>query len=211
MATSYPLTFRLAQAIGLSGAAWLSGMFSIPADKCSKTKTIGLNTSQVDQYVQPSHAHPLITGTIASISNITIPALLQSHREDKVPANTLAKQWKRLYGVGKARAPPIAATVAASFVYLAWSVRSGPPLFRKSPYSRSGIYLVAAILTVGIVPFTMVVMAPTNGVLSKMTESDGQLDDGEVVELVERWTVLNRIRSLFPLVGGLCAIAASLL
>lgn len=98
-----------------------------------------------------------------------------------------------------------------SFVYLAWSVRPGTPLFKQTPYNRSGVYLAAAVLTVGIAPFTTLVMAPTNAAISKLADSDEWLDDDEVVELLERWTVLNRLRSVFPLVGALCAFAAFLL
>lgn len=42
-----------------------------------------------------------------------------------------------------------------------------------------------------IVPFTRLVMAPTNDALLKMAESGAEGDDDEVVEHVERWTVLN--------------------
>ncbi|KAJ5149495.1 hypothetical protein N7448_001073 [Penicillium atrosanguineum] len=68
--TSYPLGFRLAQGIGLTGAAWLAG-------------------------------------NISGLSTISTPALIRSYREDNVPSNTIAKQWQRMFELGKAKNPPL--------------------------------------------------------------------------------------------------------
>lgn len=54
MTTTYPLGVRLAEAIGLFGAVWLSGMIFTPAPDQTKTKAIGPDSSPVDQYLQSS-------------------------------------------------------------------------------------------------------------------------------------------------------------
>ncbi|KAJ5703718.1 hypothetical protein N7493_010856 [Penicillium malachiteum] len=112
------LGFYWAQAIGISGAAWLSG-------------------------------------NIASLSTITTPTLLEYDKETNQSLNLLAKQWKSLFETGKAQNPPVAATVAASFLCLAWSVGQGAALSKDAAYNSIGLYLAAAALTVGIVPFTL--------------------------------------------------------
>ncbi|KAJ5894974.1 hypothetical protein N7495_006665 [Penicillium taxi] len=150
-----------------------------------------------------------LSGTIASVSTITMPALLQAQGEQIITVTTLAQQWSCLYATGKARAPPIAVTVAASFLYMAWSVRAGTHFFKNARVSRSALYSVAACFVVGIVPFTLVMMASTNNALLGLPVAP--LADSSVLELMEKWTSLNRARSCLPLIGGVCGIVASLL
>ncbi|CEJ59424.1 hypothetical protein PMG11_08049 [Penicillium brasilianum] len=169
---SYPLGFRLAQAIGISGAAWLSG-------------------------------------NIAALSMNVTPALLRSHREDNVHPATIAKQWRNMFENGKTQNPPIAAAVAASFFYLAWSVRSGAPLFKHTAYSRSGLFSAAAVLTLGIVPYTIVAMKRTNDTLLEKAKSVSEISDTETSTLIEKWTTLNAVRGYFPLAAAVIGMVAS--
>jgi Domain of unknown function (DUF1772) len=79
-------------------------------------------------------------------------------------------------------------------------------------------------LTLGVVPWTLAVMAPTNRRLqAHATRDDGvaktgvsveeeahrQRADGEVPGLLRRWTGLNAIRGLFPLLGAALGAAAA--
>ncbi|GAQ12293.1 hypothetical protein ALT_9614 [Aspergillus lentulus] len=61
--------FRVAQAIGFTGAAWLSG-------------------------------------NIAALSMNAVPSLLRSQKETNLPLTATAKQWREMYGAGKAQNPP---------------------------------------------------------------------------------------------------------
>ncbi|CAI7628652.1 unnamed protein product [Penicillium pancosmium] len=171
---SYPFGFRVAQAVGISGAAWLAG-------------------------------------NIAALSTITTPALIRSQKEDNPPVGLLAKQWRNLFENGKSKNPPVAVGVTSAFIYLAWSVRSGAPLFKKTPISRSVLFSAAAALTISIVPFTLVAMSKTNNKLLEKSELTKEASDADTVELVERWTTLNQIRGVLPLIGGLCGMLATLL
>ncbi|KAJ5725765.1 DUF1772-domain-containing protein [Penicillium malachiteum] len=164
--------FYWAQAIGISGAAWLSG-------------------------------------NIASLSTITTPTLLQYDKETNQSPRLLAQQWKSLFETGKAQNPPIAATVAASFLYLAWSVGQGAALYKNVVYNRVALYLAAAALTVGIVPFTIITMSGTNKLLLQKAQSTSE-SDREVPGLVKQWTGLNFARSLLPLAGAACGIIAAI-
>lgn len=139
-----------------------------------------------------------------------MPALVQSQQEDHSPPSLLAKQWAAIYETGKKKNPPIAAAVASSLAYLAWSVRQGGPLYKTTVYSRSRLYIAAAALTIGIVPYTFIFMAGTNNTLLKKAESTSDADK-EVPALVERWNSLNLGRSVFPLAGAICAVVATIL
>lgn len=88
----------------------------------------------------------------------------------------------------------------------------------------SRLYLTAASLTIGIVPFTLGVMAPTNKRLEAHATRDDRHDDNsvkqqdeavcqeqdrEVPALLERWTRLNTVRGVFPLLGAALGAAVS--
>lgn len=110
---------------------------------------------------------------------------------------------------GKSQNSRLAAGVASTFVYLAWSVRSGTPLFKKAPYNRSGLYVAAALSTLGIVPYTMVAMTETNTSLLEKAESTSAPSDTETASLLQRWIALNQMRSFLPLTAAVCGVLAS--
>jgi hypothetical protein len=157
-----------------------------------------------------------------------VPSLLRSRTEADLSLTTLVTQWREIYETGKRQNPPIAGLTAASFIYLAvFSSRksSSPPLllFRGgTPYSRTGFYASAALLTLSIVPFTLIAMSSTNNALIDVSESQKQrgtgtgaaavvATDGRIEELLQDWVVLNRVRSLLPLLASLTGIAVALL
>lgn len=80
---------------------------------------------------------------------------------------------------------------------------------------NSRLYGLAAILTIGIVPYTLVAMNATNQkLLVKAEEKVGAKDvvkDEEVGALLRKWTTLNGVRSMLPLVGTAAGFLAMLL
>lgn len=114
-----------------------------------------------------------------------------------------------MYENGKTQNPPIAVAVAASFLYLAWSVRSGAPLFKQTAYSRSGLFSAAAVLTLGVVPYTLLAMASTNNALLEKAKSAPEISDTETSRLIEKWTTLNAVRGYFPLAAAAVGLMAS--
>jgi hypothetical protein len=158
-------------------------------------------------------------GNIAALSLISVPALIRSKSRDHVPSTTLAKQWRYIFESGKSQNPPIAAITASAFAYLAWSVRSGGMYHHMVPKMSMQLYCAAAILTLGIVPFTIVAMRPTNNKLiekaetsSKQTDTSplAQSNEDEIDNLIAKWKSLNGIRSLLPLLGGILGLGAAL-
>ncbi|RAK95500.1 DUF1772 domain-containing protein [Aspergillus ibericus CBS 121593] len=173
-----PPSFCIAQVIGLSGAAWLSG-------------------------------------TIYSLSYISIPTLLTSHQEHSIPLSTITKQWAILYETGKNRVPPIAVLTASTFLYLAWSTRASTALAAIAPRGSSSLYTVSAALVLAIMPFTVGVMKGTNDRLKGwagrgVVEGKNGGEEEEVVGLLRRWAVLNGVRALWPLIGGIVGLVAGL-
>ncbi|RDW63638.1 hypothetical protein BP6252_11183 [Coleophoma cylindrospora] len=171
------ITLLIARAVGIGGAAWLSG-------------------------------------NIAALSLISVPALNASHAQDSVSLSTITHAWKHSYEKGKSQNPPVAAVVASSFAYLAWAshrLRAGRSM---------QLYSVAALLTVGIVPYTLLTMSSTNNKLlakSKKASSDAEItaafspaEDKEASDLLKRWTFLNGIRSTLPMLGAVAAALAGL-
>lgn len=143
-----------------------------------------------------------------------LPALLRSREEINLPLTVIAKQWREIYETGKRQNPPVALFTAAAFIYLAVSSRSPSPLFRTAPFSRAGLYASAAILTLSIVPFTLIAMKNTNNALVRVSQFNGEgsaMPDAKVEVLLRDWVALNRARSWFPLVASLAGIAAALL
>ena len=126
-----------------------------------------------------------------------------------MPSDTIAKQWQRMYELGKAQNPPVAAAVTVSFGYLAWCVRPGSSLFRRTPLSRTALFSTAALLTVGIIPFTIIFMSSTNGVLIQKASVTSESSPEETLELVRTWTTLNQLRGFLPLAGACCGLVAS--
>ncbi|KAJ5485002.1 hypothetical protein N7539_004990 [Penicillium diatomitis] len=169
MDSSGSLGLGLAQAIGISGAAWLSG-------------------------------------NIFALSINTVAALQESIHEDKVSPSIIAKQWSRMYAKGKTQNPPIAAAVAASFFYLAWSAPSDTFPANRATLSLSGLYSSAAVVTLGIVPFTLLAMVGTNNSLHRQAKSEVEVPEAETMELLGKWSYLNVIRGCFPLVGAVLGL-----
>lgn len=151
-------------------------------------------------------------GNIATLSLISIPALQRSALEDGVSALTLAKQWRQNFEAGKAQNPPVAAVIASAFAYLAWSARSGRAFHKFFPRNATIWYSTAAVLTLGIVPYTILAMTKTNNALIQASNAKPgeKVDDLEARALTSKWIQLNAVRSCLPLAGGIVALVAAL-
>ncbi|PYH47016.1 DUF1772 domain-containing protein [Aspergillus saccharolyticus JOP 1030-1] len=167
-------SFAIAQAVGLTGAAWLSG-------------------------------------NIFSLSLMGMPPLIETHHTENIPLSSVVKQWRTIYTYGAQRAPSIGLCTAATFFYLAWSVRESTPLSLITARNSSQVYCLAGALTLGIVPFTIVFMKKTNDRLTQWAQHRAEEAwtaeaDAEVEGLLWKWTWLNAVRSVFPLLGGLVGL-----
>jgi len=146
-----------------------------------------------------------------------VPALFKSHDKDNVSSAMMVRQWLYFYEAGKTQNPPLAVATTASLAYLAWTFREEALRNRRVPASPvARLYGTAAVLTLAIIPFTLILMAGTNrsliGLATKVEAAKGvaALDDKEVVQLLTRWNTYNLVRSSLPLLSALAACAAVL-
>ncbi|RKK75243.1 hypothetical protein BFJ69_g7833 [Fusarium oxysporum] len=165
MATQLSL-IRAAQAIGVTGAIWLSGNISA-----------------------------------ASMQGVPAVKDINGKKDLSVPA--LASVWRGIYERGKTQNPPIALISASAFSYSAWTLGKS---VRPNGFS---LCVSAAILTAGIVPWTLIMMLGTNNqLIAKAAGSPSTTSSQELDELLSRWTSYNNIRAIFPLIGGVLGLMA---
>ncbi|KAJ3809476.1 hypothetical protein EV368DRAFT_48170 [Lentinula lateritia] len=154
------------------------------------------------------------SGAIMSCSFIAVSALLDPSIPSAAAGHT-SIIWQNVYKRGKESIPFVAMSTSAAFVYAAYTVPN--PLSLESIQRSKTLLLFGGLLTVGIIPFTLMVMKSTNDALHAKAASvqrrskEGSvtlLDDG-TKELARTWNILNFIRGLFPLAAaftGICAI-----
>lgn len=212
---------RAVKLVGVTGALWLGGksaLFSSSAfthyTSCSRYRLCLLAAvwaqSPSLRILFVPHAD-FESGNIAALSFIAIPALRQSSVIDGVPVASLAKQWRHIYETGKSQNPPVAVIAASAFLYLSWSAKRALP---KSPIAL--YYGSAAVLTLSIVPFTLIAMSATNSKLMQQSHSSAKsvtpvhAQDDEIDQLLGKWTRLNAVRGLLPVIGGIVGLVASL-
>ncbi len=119
-----------------------------------------------------------------------------------------------MYITGRALVPPTTTLATLSYFYLSYnSHTSSTSPFTSNTASIS--YLVAGLLSIGVMPFTLGIVMPTNNKLMRKAEEMSALEkEDEVVEvglgeetahkLVDNWGVLN-------LVGGLMFTGSAVL
>lgn len=118
--------------------------------------------------------------------------------------------------------PVIAASSSAAYGYLSWA------LWDKE-HHKACSYMIAGLVTVSIVPYTVVLMQTINNKLNahatrddaamaegreamKMSEQElarREREDMEVPGLLRKWSCLNMIRGTMPLVGALVGAYAT--
>ncbi|OBT77753.1 hypothetical protein VF21_03831 [Pseudogymnoascus sp. 05NY08] len=137
-------------------------------------QTIGLTTTA------------FLAGTSASFSLYAVPRILES------PTPILLKQFKHMYAAGHDSLPAGTVVAATSLLYLAYDSRAaGTTAWRG--------YVTAAVLAVGIVPYTLAVMMGTNNVLLGKAEEEDEKVEAQtalVKQLVDKWAVMNLGRSV---------------
>jgi hypothetical protein len=132
-----------------------------------------------------------------SISLIALPVLFDTTPE----ASLLFKEWVRLYHYGHQVLPTMA--VATCFLYGFTAIN------KRAARQRWGIFAVAGVTTVLMLPFTWIFMAPTNNILFGL-EAESKVAAvaslSEAHAIVNKWKWLHIVRSLFPLTGAILGL-----
>ncbi|KAL2131430.1 hypothetical protein VTI74DRAFT_5120 [Chaetomium olivicolor] len=138
-----------------------------------------------------------LSGAIMSVFLITIPVLVETTKQP----GKLVNQWRRVYLSGHVKGPAIATTTGLIYAYAAWSKHAAGEPWR--------VFAAAGLTTVSIVPYTLIFMQRTNNTLFRaddMASKGHEPPLAEAERLVKRWGVLNAIRALIPLAGGVIGL-----
>lgn len=130
------------------------------------------------------------------LSVLAIPGLLST--SSPVGAQLLAQQWAGIYNRGKVLGPQAAVLSLLGYGWLVYDRRS-----RGLPWTT---FVGAAALSLGIVPFTVIFMDPTNQALLGVAGGATALGETAVQALLVEWKGLNLVRSLFPLAGAVLGL-----
>jgi hypothetical protein len=116
----------------------------------------------------------LLGGLSAGMSFFTIPRLLES------PTPLMLRQWRKMYIGGKHVAIPCA--FLSSDFFLAFSSFSSTNPFAGGAWnSVRWSYVLSGVLSAGIIPFTLVVLMPTNNKLERKEEETRALEKTDKV------------------------------
>ncbi|GFF52191.1 hypothetical protein IFM46972_09480 [Aspergillus udagawae] len=131
-----------------------------------------------------------LSGIMMGLSLIDIPVVLGTATQ----SSDLSQHFVRLYDIGHKMMPSLAITTCLLY---------GHAMTRARAAGRSGLpHMIAAVTTISMVPFTWLVMAPTNNALFQMHSAPAAPNLGEAQRLLVRWAKLHAVRSLFPLTGA---------
>ncbi|KAK9236969.1 hypothetical protein V1525DRAFT_405199 [Lipomyces kononenkoae] len=140
------------------------------------------------------------SGSFMCLSVIAIPAL----KAPKITLPDTAMRFRTLALTVRNTMPPLAVLSTSAFGFLAWKV----------PSARMA-YSIAAVCTIGVVPFTLLlVLRPTFTLMSKAEVAEPKsrgTEDADWEKLLDRWTLLNGVRAIFPLLGALVGLHTALM
>lgn len=161
-------------------------------------------------------------GGCLGLSTFVVPRLLEA------PTGLMLRQWGRTFHSGKIVFPGAAATAAAAFGYVYFKTANA-----TSPSSlevtASTLPLVAAGLCLAIVPYTFLVLRPTNKELiakAALAEQDAKVSKAEraagagtvytaqeeesAKQLVDRWGTLSLGRPILLAAAAIVGLVAYL-
>lgn len=138
----------------------------------------------------------VFSGAMMSLSLVTVPVFLDTTTD----AAQLFFQWARMYHYGHQILPSMAVCTLLLHGYTCTKKRGV-----KRPW---GLFALAGVTTVSIIPFTWIFMMPLNNELflleaASRAEPPHLLEFAEAKKLVVKWTWLHFTRSLLPLAGAI--------
>ncbi|KAF2017040.1 DUF1772-domain-containing protein [Aaosphaeria arxii CBS 175.79] len=139
-------------------------------------------------------AGSFLSGCMMSLSLMAVPVLLDTTTESP----QLFHQWTRMYHYGHQVLPCMAVGTFVLYQYAAFK-RSRAP--KPKPWRK---FALAGAITLSLVPFTWIVMVPTNNELFRLQALGDAATMGivEAKNLVVKWSLMHLTRSVLPLVGA---------
>jgi noranthrone monooxygenase len=137
-----------------------------------------------------------------SLHTITMPVLAKNYAS--VPI--LLRQWREIFDKGHIQGPVLAVFTSITYCYAA--------LVRREAGEDGKPFVIAAALTMGIVPYTWVFMSWLNSALFDAEEqsADGKssVRSQDAEGMIAKWSTLHGVRSLFPLAGAVVGLTGML-
>lgn len=177
-------------------------------------QTLGITTSAFVAGKRPTPLDqiPLTQsiGSILSMSVFSVPSLLLA------PSPVLVRQWQLSFNREKIINPAIALVSAFSYFWLSWRLYGG------LNHPKAEMYALSVICTLGVWPYTIFGMMPTNRKLFKKYDemkglsvheqaTEVGLAKGESAKgLLDRWGMLNIGRGMLPLLGAVLGLWSTL-
>ena len=106
-----------------------------------------------------------------------------------------------MYTTGATTSPPFGMLIAVAQAFCSYTA------YQQSSGSWR-IWLAAAATGLGMMPFTLAVMMPTNNKISAMAkkaEAKEEVDEQEYTALLQKWKGLNLVRSAIVGAGAVAA------
>lgn len=157
--------------------------------------------SKTQGYSHLPEPHNLL-GMLVGLSTMTMPVLVQT----TTTSPHLLTQWKHIFDRGHIQGPSLAITTSLMNCYAAW--------LRAAAHQPWISFAIAAALTIGIVPYTVVFMGKINTTLfaavDQCREGKRSVSKAEADRLVSKWTALHAVRSMLPLLGAVVGALALL-
>jgi noranthrone monooxygenase len=132
-----------------------------------------------------------------SLFLVTIPVILETTNQP----SKLLHRWSRIFYSGHIKGPAISIATGLIYGCAAWSKHAVDRPWR--------VFVVAGATTVGMVPYTWIIMQSTNNALFRAEAKSKEGNEGtwaEAERLVVRWSWLNAVRALFPLAGAVIGL-----
>ncbi|KJX98036.1 hypothetical protein TI39_contig443g00023 [Zymoseptoria brevis] len=145
-----------------------------------------------------------------AINYITMPTLLIGHSEsalrptssDKAGAATiphLNRQWQEVYFRGHRMGPALAISATIAHGLAAYSANEG---------TVKWLFGGAAAASIAVVPYTLLVMLPTNDALHARadTKKDGDGDGEKTLGLIVKWVGMSKVRANIALLSAVLGV-----
>ncbi|KAE8131376.1 hypothetical protein BDV38DRAFT_24062 [Aspergillus pseudotamarii] len=134
-----------------------------------------------------------MSGAMMSVYGLAMPAFLQTVTQ----SSQLIRFQRQLYLIGTTKGRALG--LATTLLYSSVSVHQ----YLTGAHWR--VSAAAGLITISLVPFTEIVMAPTNNALARLESETNKgmvIPREEAERLVRKWDRFNVVRALFPLAGG---------
>ena len=132
------------------------------------------------------------------------------------PNPLVVRQWKKSFDIGKIVHPAIAMLSVAAYGYLAYQMKG------TLNQHKAELYGLCALSNLMIMPWTIIVMMPTNKKLFKKYDEAATVTGSEEItevglprgesakELIDWWSTMNVARGFMPLVGAVLGVWATI-